>query len=158
MGEEWQAPGSQASKPIDPLVDEATLQRGLDLSRKVGVALLLCGLMHGASLAQILLYAYRQSVPIVLGELGSVLFAAVFIGVGSRIYEGSHGATWLGVAAAFAGTLFAAGWFVFLMFFAGTLSLLALLVIGASLLCGMLCLVLLPTTHAMAAARRRLFE
>ena len=121
-------------------------------------ALLLCGLMHGASLAQILLYTYRQSWPIVVGELGSVLFAALFIGVGSRIYEGSHGATVLGVVLGVGGTLFSVGWFLFLMFFAGTLSLLSLLVIGGSMLCGLLCLVLLPTTSAMAAARKRLFE
>jgi hypothetical protein len=157
MASEWQAPAGGA-RAVDPEVDEATVQRGLALARSVAVLLLLCGLMYGANVAQIVLFSYYQSADIVLGELGFALNTVVFIFAGSRIYDGSYPFTLLGAAAGFGGAMFAAMWFFYLLLFAGTLSLLTFLVAGASVLCGVGCLVLLPSVARVAAARQRLYE
>jgi hypothetical protein len=157
MGTEWQEPAGGGVGAIDPDVDEATVQRGLAFARVVAVLLLLCGLMYGANVAQIVLFSYWQTLDIVLGELAFAFGTVLFIFVGSRIYDGSYLFTLLGVAAGFGGAMFASLWFVYLLVY-GTISLLSFLVAGASALCGVGCLVLVPAVSRVAAARRRLFE
>lgn len=158
MASEWSAPAENSSRRVDPEVDEMTIQRGLSFARIVAVVLLLCGLMYGANLAQIVLFAYRQSPSIVFGELCCVMFTVLYIAVGSRIYDGGHIATAAGAAASFAGAAFAAIWFVYLFLYSGALSVLSVMVAGASALGGLLCLVSLPQMLAVSAARRRLFD
>lgn len=153
----WEAPREGSSERNDPEVDEATIQSGLARARIVAVGLLLCGLMYGANVLQVLLFAWQEPL-IIAGEVAFVLLCVLHIFVGSRVYDGLHLATIAAVPLSLFGALFSAFWFVFILMYGGALSVLSVMVAGASLLCVFACLLLLPSTAGIAAARRRLFE
>lgn len=153
---EFEPPVEDEGRAVDPEVDEAALHRGLAVARPVAVSLFVMGLIHGGNLLQIVLFAYRQSPFVVLGEVGALFSAIAFMAVGSRVYEGSYAFSFVGVAVAFGSALFSFGWFVALLA-TGTISPLPLIAACGSALCGVACAVLVPFAAQVAAARRRLF-
>jgi len=154
---EFEPPVDDRGAAVDPDVDEAALHRGLAVARPVAVGLFVVGLIHSGSLLQIVLFSYRQSPLIVLGEIGTLFSAIAFMAVGSRVYEGSYAFTFVGMAVAFGAALFSFGWFVALLL-GGTITPLPLIAAGGSFLCGIACAVLVPFAAQISAARRRLFE
>lgn len=157
MSTEWSPPRSSRAVPVDPEVDDQTIARGLAIARKVAVALLLCGLLYSASLAQLVLFAYWQTLPIVFGEVMFALMTGLYFFLGSRIYDGDSVATLAGAVTGFASTLFSTSWFLYLLL-NGVFSPLSVFVPAASVLCGVGCLLLIPKTTAISAARKRLLE
>lgn len=137
--------------------DGEQIRRALSYAQLAAVPLLLTGLMHGAAVLQILLFAGRQSPLILAGELGFGLLSAAHLALGYRVYDGSYPATLAAVGAALGGALFAFGWSIVLLV-QGTLSILAILVCLAGVISGAACVGMVPLTAASAAARRRLID
>jgi hypothetical protein len=137
--------------------DGEHIRRALSYARLAAVPLLLTGLMHGAALVQIVLFAARQSPPVLVAELGFGAMAAAHLLLGYRVYDASYPATLVAVAAALGGAFLAFGWWLVLLV-QGTLSFLAMLVCLAGVVSGAACVGLVPLTAASAAARRRLLE
>jgi hypothetical protein len=136
--------------------EEIEIRRGLMVTRVAAGALMLTGLMHAASMLQMLLFG-NLSFPVVAAEVTFVALAIVHVAAGSRVYDGSPVASGLGAASAFGGAGFAALWFLWLLA-SGVLGLLPMLLVGAGGLCGVLTLASLPFALRVAAARRKLVD
>ena len=136
--------------------EEIAIRQGLVVTRIAGGALMLTGLLHGASLLQTAMFGH-QSFPIVLGELVFVTLCLVHVFAGSRAYDGSVFFAGLGAAAGFGGAGFAAMWFGLLLSW-GVLALLPLLAVVVGGLCGLVCVAAVPFAVRVSAARRQLVE
>ena len=135
--------------------DGEQIRRALSFARVAAVPLLLTGVLHGATVLQILLFAARQSPLVVLAEVGFGGLAAAHLALGVKVWDASHRAALAAVGAALAGAFLAFGWWLVLLI-QGTLSLLGLALSVAGVISGIACVGLVPLTTASDAARRRL--
>jgi len=154
---EFEPPRDDRQAAVDPDVDDAAIQRALSAAKPIALGLFAVGLVHLGNLLQIVLFAYWQSVFVVIGELCALTCAIAFIAVGSKVYDASYPAAIAGVFVGFGAAFVTFVWFVVLLL-QGTITPLPLIAAGASALCGIACGVLVPFAAKAAAARRRLFE
>ena len=158
MSNQFSPPGARDPGKYDPAVDDATIARGLFWSRIVAVVMMLTAILHAAAMMQIVLFAYRQQPELVCGEVSFVVFGLALLLTGPRVYDASFVSCLLGAAAGLAGGAFAAVWFLFLLFWAGTLSPIAMFLAPASALAGVLAAILAPTARGVERARARMLE